>query len=146
MLVALVGAGFYLVRTYGPGLVEGVKQTTGEGEAFGRRTNNQGCLDEGIARHKTAEGFGELIKANLFLRSCLEASSPTPGFCEGVPHATEFIKSAQWQAEQCGRHNLSTEKQCQQVFAQVQQFCERRTEGAGVGGDDEPPAAPAPAR
>ncbi len=146
MLVGLVAAGVYVVRTYGPGLVEGSKQAVGEGEAFGRQTDNEGCLAEGVARHKSADGFGALIKANVFLRSCLEASSPSPGFCDGVPRHTEFIKSAQWQMEQCKRHGLSTNNQCQQVFSQVQQFCEQRGQlrGPVVLPPDAAPTPPAP--
>ena len=124
MLIALVATGVYFVRKYGPAIVESGKQVMEEGEAFGRQSDNEGCLLEGISRHKTADGFTELIKANLFLRACLDASRPTPNFCDGVPGRTEFIKSAQWQIEQCKNYGLSTDRQCQQIFQQVQQFCE----------------------
>ena len=131
MLVGLVVAGVYVVRDYGAPLMEQGKQVMEEGEAYGRQTDNEGCLAEGISRHKSAQGFAELIKTNLFLQTCLGASRPTPGFCDGVPGRTEFIKSAQWQVAECQRHGLSTDRQCQQLFQQVQQFCERHATGAG---------------
>ena len=156
MLVALVAAGVYFVKKYGAPLVEQGKQVMEEGEAYGRRSDNEGCLLEGISRHKTADGFTELIKANLFLRGCLEGSRPTPGFCDGVPGRTEFIKSAQWQVDECKRHGLSTDRQCQQIFQQVQQFCESpraRAGNANAGPDNgwpdsppPPPTAPPPSR
>ncbi|HEV2862675.1 MAG TPA: hypothetical protein VGX48_16795 [Pyrinomonadaceae bacterium] len=149
MMIALVATGVYFIRKYGPGVMEQGKQVMEEGETYGRRSDNEGCLTEGISRHKTADGFTELIKANLFLRACLDASRPTPGFCDGVPGRTEFIKSAQWQIEQCKSHGLSTDRQCQQIFQQVQQFCESpraRAGDAGEGGasPDSPPPPPAP--
>ncbi len=141
LFIGVVAAGFYVVGTYGPALVETGKKGIEEGETFGRRTDNEGCLTESLARHKSSQGLGDLIKANVFLRACLEASTPTPGFCEGVPARTEFIKSAHWQRERCHQQGFPDGGQCQQVFAQVQQFCEDR---AGVYDSNvNPPPRPA---
>jgi len=63
----------------------------------------------------------------LFLRACLDSSRPTPGFCDDVPKQLEFIKAAQWQMQQCKQYGLSAEKQCGQLFTQVQTFCAART-------------------
>ena len=151
LLVVLVIAGavavYFLARTYGPGLLEAGKQTYGEGVEYGRRSDNEGCLNEAVARQARAGGFADLIKNNVFMRACLEASRPTPGFCDGVPGRTEFIKSAGWQQQQCQRYGLPPEKQCTQLFQQVQQFCERgdgRDENANAGGAQAPPPAPPP--
>ncbi len=94
-----------------------------------------------------------MIKVNVFMRACLESSKPTPGFCDGVPGRTEFMKSIAWQQQQCAVHKLSVERQCGQLFQQVQQFCEQRGErGANanipfgeVETDAPPPPPPPPA-
>jgi hypothetical protein len=65
------------------------------------------------------------MSTNIFLRTCLESSKPTGGFCEGVPETTEFMKSAEWQAEQCHRVDLAKDSYCRQLFQPVQQFCEK---------------------
>ena len=150
LIVGVVVAGYFLARTYGPGLVEAGKQTFTEGAEYGRRTDNEGCLNEAVARQARADGFAALIKNNVFMRACLEASRPTPGFCDGVPRQTEFMKAIAWQQQQCQRYGLSAEKQCSQLFSQVQQFCElrrRRGENANAGElevEAPPPPAPAP--
>ena len=150
LVVLLVGAGvvgYYLFRTYGPGLVETTKQTYNEGAEYGRRTDNEGCLNEAVARQARAEGFADLLKTNLFMRACLEASRPTPGFCDTVPRRTEFMKSVGWQQQQCQRYGLPPEKQCGQLFQQLQQFCEergRREENDDAGDTQSAPAAPPP--
>ena len=126
LAVLLVGAGVYLVRKHGPAMVESGKQAYGEGQEFGREADQQGCFDEGLARHRRAAGIGELLKTNLFLRSCLDAARETPGFCDAVPPQSEFVKSIRWQMAECERHGLSSEKQCGQFFQQVQQSCEQR--------------------
>jgi hypothetical protein len=55
----------------------------------------------------------------------LDESKPTTGFCESVPKATEFMKSAEWQLEQCRRVDLAKDSYCRQLFQPVQQFCEK---------------------
>ena len=152
LLVLLVVGGavavFLLARTYGPGLVEAGKQTYEEGMEYGRRTDNEGCLNEAVARHARADGFAAQIKNNVFMRACLDASRPTPGFCDAVPPRTEFMKSIGWQSQQCQRYGLSAEQQCSQLFSSVQQFCEqRRAAPANANADDTeagPPAPPPP--
>jgi len=147
LILVTVVAGVYIVKRYGPGMVEAGKQTFAEGQEYGERTDNEGCLNEAVARHNRSDGFGDMIKTNLFLKVCLETSRPTPGFCDSVPRQTEFIKGAQWQLQQCGRYNLTTEKQCGQLFQQVQQFCEVRqgnmNSNAGTNDWPQPPPAPA---
>ena len=146
LVVVLVGAlvaGYFVVRRYGPGLVEAGKQTYDEGVEYGRRTDNEGCLNEAVARQARAEGFTDLIKNNVFMRACLSASRPTQGFCDAVPRRTEFMKSIGWQQEQCQRYGLSPEKQCNQLFSQMQQFCEehhQRSEDANDTGVSPPPS------
>ena len=158
LVVGVVVVGVIVVRKYGPELVEAGKQTVAEGQEYGRRTDNEGCVNEAVARHSRSEGFGDMIKNTIFLRTCLDASRPTPGFCDDVPRRFEFVKSAEWQLQQCKRYGLSPEKQCAQLFQQVQQFCEeghRRVyrgdedENSNVDYEnsnarDEPPPPPAP--
>ena len=122
--LAAAGLGVYLWREHGRGFVESTQKTMDEGREYGKHADAQGCLDEGLARHTRASGFGEIIGTNVFLRSCLEAARPTTGFCDEVPRQLEFIKSAQWQQQQCQKHGLSMEKQCGQLFSQVQKYCE----------------------
>lgn len=126
LLIGLAAMGVYLWREYGQGMLESGQQAMSQGAEFGSRTDNEGCVAEGVARHRQASGFGELIKTNLFLRGCLEASAPTPGFCDGVPSQTDFIEAAKWQKRQCDQHGLSVEKQCTQLFSSVQTYCERK--------------------
>src|SRR6266478_8598275 len=101
------------------------KEVMTEGREFGRSSDNQGCVDETMARYKKEPGFASGISASIFSRACLDASRPTPGFCANVPKPTEFIKSGQWRVEQCRRVDLSKDSYCQQMFQPVQVFCQR---------------------
>ncbi len=126
LIVGVVGTGVYLWREHGPQFIAGTEKVMKEGNEYGAHTDNQGCLTEGVARHQKADGFSDLIQTNLFLRTCLEASRPTSGFCDDVPKQMEIMKAVGWQALQCKRYGMTQQKQCGQFFQQVQQFCERR--------------------
>lgn len=125
-----IGAGMYWWSQHKDELIQGGQRALDEGRVFGQQTNNEGCVTETIARNKREPGFGAAISHNLFLRSCLEASQPSPGFCAAVPGRTEFMKSAQWQQQKCKDAGLAADTYCSQLFTQVQQFCEdRRNKG-----------------
>ncbi len=123
--ILAIGAGVYWISSHSGEFLEKSKQTMAEGEKFGKSTDNQGCVTETVSRHRQDPGLSGAISTQLFLTACLRASRDTPGFCDEVPKRTEFIKSAQWQAEQCAREKLR-DSYCPQIFAQVQTFCEMR--------------------
>jgi len=106
-------------------LVGRMKEVATEGRDFGRSTDNQGCVDESVARYKKEPGLTTVISTSIFTRTCLDASRPTPGFCTDIPKATEFLKSAEWRKSQCNRVDLASDSYCAQLFQPVQEFCEK---------------------
>jgi hypothetical protein len=150
LVVGVLAVTVIVARKYGPAIVKNIEQAGDEAKEYGRRTDNEGCLNEAVARHARAEGLGDIFKNTLFLRICLDSSRPSVGFCDNVPHQLEFSRSAQWQLERCRHYGLSPEKQCAQLFQQVQQFCEARHEYTNVepqesnGNSDYEPLPPPP--
>ena len=149
LVVLLLGAvvvGYFVVSRYGPGLMEAGQQTYNEGVEYGRRTDNEGCLNEAAARQARAAGFTDMVRNGIFMETCLEASRPTPGFCDGVPRQIDFMKAVAWQQQQCKRFGLKPEQQCGQLFQGVQRFCEKRAaaganaNAGGAGVEADPPA------
>jgi hypothetical protein len=139
LIVGVVGAGVFWWMRNKDALMARAKEVVAEAKDFGGGTDNQGCVDEGVSRYKKEPGLGNAISTSIFMRSCLEASRPTPGFCDTVPKGTEFMKAAEWQVEQCRRVDLAKDSYCRQLFQPVQQFCEkgprRRTYGQNANSD-----------
>lgn len=108
-------------------IIGNLKQTTTEGREYGRTTDNQGCVDENLARYKRDPGFSSVISASIFVRACLDTSRPTSGFCNDIPKTTEFMKSAEWRAAQCRKYDMAKDNYCQQLFQPVQEFCQSGT-------------------
>ncbi len=127
LVVGVVGAGVFWVMKNKDAWMARAKEVATEGKDFGGHTDNQGCVDEGIARYKKDPGITSVLSNSVFMRTCLEASRPTSGFCDNVPKQTEFIKTAQWRLNQCRQIGLGSDNNCQNLFTPVQQFCQARS-------------------
>jgi hypothetical protein len=126
LAIGVVAIAGILIYRNKDAIVSGLKETATEARDFGRKTDNQGCVDEGVSRYKADPGIRKGISTSIFMRVCLDASRSTPGFCDDVPRQMEFMKTAQWKIEQCRRVDLNRDSNCQNLFAPVQQFCEER--------------------
>lgn len=124
VVVIIIGVAAYFISTRGGAWLEKGKQSVAEGQSFGKETDNQGCLTEALSRHRKETSMSNAIATQVFLTSCLPGSRDTPGFCDGVPGRMEFVKSGQWQVEQCRREGLR-DSYCPQLYSAVQTFCEK---------------------
>ena len=136
LVLAVAGFGFYWWTQYGQRMMEGAQTAQSDGREFGRSTDNAGCLNETLTRHRAHSGFSDAIANNLFLNGCLQASRPSAGFCDGVPRVEEVRATIEWHLERCRQANLQ-DSYCNQIFQQVQQYCERRS----VNTNTNPPGA-----
>lgn len=123
LVIGVIGAGVYWWSNNKDALMAKAKALVEEGQDAGRQTDNQGCVDQAVARYKRDPGFTNGISSGIFMESCFRVSRPTPGFCDGVPRETEFIKSANWQQAECERVGLSSDQYCRQLFQGVERFC-----------------------
>jgi hypothetical protein len=105
--------------------VQSAEQIVKEAKEFGAKTSNEGCLEEALSRHKRDKSFTGQISTQGFLAVCLQASAPSPGFCNGVPEKGEIIKSVNWTLKKCSDAGLQNDQGCQQIFGAVQEYCRR---------------------
>jgi hypothetical protein len=125
LIVGVVGAGIYWWTHEGHKMVEAAGKSMEEGKEAGRKTDNKGCVDQALALYKKDHSLGGVVTNNLFLAGCLDASSPTPGFCDDVPGQTEIMRSATWQIQKCKEAGVPPDPYYRQIFSGVQQYCDR---------------------
>ena len=127
----LVGAGAYWWSTHGEALMEESRIARSEGQAYGSTVDNEACMEAGLERFDQCDGFAIScqIALGIYLRSCLESSQPTPGFCEGVPAETAILDSATWRIERCETAGRSGNF-CNEFFGHVQRHCDRVRAGS----------------
>jgi hypothetical protein len=116
-------AGWYWWSRHGNELTRSAVSTQQEGMEAGKSLDQQGCLDESFARIRKDPGFEPSVKARLFLTGCLVNAKKTPGFCDGIPPADQFVESVKWRIGVCEAHKDVDPNECQALFAMVQAHC-----------------------
>ena len=123
MIAGCVGAGFYWWSHNRDALFARAKAVLEAGQTAGRLTDNKGCVDQSVTRYKAGPGLTSGISTGIFMQSCLESSRPTPGFCDGVPKMTDFVKVGPWRRSKCESVGLGSDPFCQSIFQGVEHFC-----------------------
>jgi hypothetical protein len=118
-----IGAGYAWWQTQGPELLAEGQAETAAGTEFGDSTDDQGCLAEVLERFdRCGGGFSCNIRTNLFFGACLEASSRSDGFCDGVPSKDSFMESVGWGTALCEQYGRSG-SYCGSFFQRFQEHC-----------------------
>ena len=102
---------------------------------FGAKVAEPACVAEMSTRYKKSPGFMAAIEQGVWLQGCLQASTFSSGFCDGVPPESEIMQSANWRVERCGEIGLRGDSVCPSLFAEMQKYCygpeRKRKAGAG---------------
>lgn len=125
-LVVVIG-GFIAMRTWGTKFMESAERAGTEGREFGKTTDQQGCMKEGVNRSKNSGliDLGAGIELAGFVGSCLDASRPTANFCDGVPTLWSMQES-EWSMAECRKAGVDPEKTaCVHVMKRKHQFCNK---------------------
>jgi len=135
VMVAIVAGvvGYSWWSKHGRELREAARRAHAEGVEHGEETDDPGCLDEALTRHRQSGGLAQALADDVFLKGCLSASERTDGFCDGVPKRRQVMASATWQIKRCAAAGFG-DPFCRQIFVQVQDYCESdlsRSERAG---------------
>ena len=148
----LAGGGFFFYQYYGKDMIAAMDQTLEEGRTFGRDSDESRCVNEALDRYRADRTITSAIKTRIFLQSCLDASSGSAGFCDGVPGIFEFSRTIAWREEKCEQAGLAGDQACQQLFEEMQKYCigkgrnKPRPAASAPTDTDTPPAPPTPAR
>ena len=125
-IVVVVG-GIMAMKYWGKPFVEATARFEQEGREFGKTTDQQGCMDEGVRRSRSAgvldisAGMGLAV----FVDSCLKSSRPTANFCDGVPSFWS-MEDSEWAMAECKKEGADPEKTaCIHIMKRKHQFCSK---------------------
>ncbi|MCZ6695769.1 MAG: hypothetical protein O7A63_04430 [Acidobacteria bacterium] len=127
LTVVLAGAGWYFWSKHLDPLLQGVRAQRAHGLEFGQSADARECLMKAFEIYAEEPGIKRGMICRIFLDSCLSMSSPSAGFCGGVPATNEVVASAKWRVSVCGREGHGDES-CHMLLDPLQEYCE------GVGG------------
>lgn len=120
-----VGGAAWWISSAKEGIVAMVDRVQTEAEAFGTQTDQQGCLDESVARNVACAGLICSAEVSIFLGLCLDVAQSTEGFCDDVPPMSEIMTSIRWRLDTCSRLAGSSEQRCTRLLAEWQRHCDR---------------------
>lgn len=125
--IAITVGGYFAINYLEKTVGENYAKFEAEGREFGANTDQQGCMDEGMRRSKSA-GLIDLsggLQLASFTDACLKASRATAGFCDGVPSLWS-MKESEWGSEVCRKAGLDPEKTgCVHVTKRKHDFCSK---------------------
>jgi hypothetical protein len=127
LAVVIAGAAWLWWATSGEEYVEAARATATEGREYGQTTDEEGCLQKALTRHGADLGISETVSEAVYLIECLDVSKPSPGFCDGIPDASETMESARWKVSRCEREGFG-DRSCQALFGVVQEHCSSNDE------------------
>lgn len=127
LLVALIAVIFLASWLIGDG---GLEESRIQGTDFGKTTDYAGCQAQGISRIRNLSVFEitESVKAQYFVKGCLETSRPSADFCRDVPTEMQDIWARDgWKDEQCEKLGWTEmSPNCRAVMRARLEFCEKR--------------------
>lgn len=122
-VAAIGGLVYYVYKGPGSGEYE-IRQV--EGREFGKTTDQEGCMKEGLERSKGIRllEINRGISNQAFVEECLKSARPTSGFCDGVP-AIWKLQDDEWSSKQCENAGLDeVQTSCGAVFQAKLNFCQ----------------------
>ena len=123
-VIAIVG-GYFALNYIEARLDASTKQDEAAGSEFGKKTDQQGCIDEGLrrARSYTYTDMSSSLYTQTFVEACLKNAKPVQDFCAGAPPFWD-INETKWMVDQCHKAGLDEKKTgCVSVFAGKKNFC-----------------------
>ena len=124
----VVVAGYVAFNYIETSIHESVKADEQAGSEYGKATDQQGCIVEGLRRSRghylTDYQAGNAVKA--FTDICVKNAKPTASFCEGVP-SYGISEGRKWANNECGKAGYDeSATTCVFVFLSKHGFCNKQ--------------------
>lgn len=116
-IAAVVGTGIWWERNRGDIEAEAAVAAR-EGARFGLTADEAACFEQAERRAEGSLSLAGGFSVGAYMRSCLEFSRQTPGFCDDVPPQGALRRTIEWQTARCG-----DDLECRNVSQVVQQYC-----------------------
>jgi len=112
-------------REWKAGFDGGIK----EGMAFGKGTDQDGCLAAAFERHRTQPPEAQIgVRNASFLNGCLSVAKPVPNFCDGVPMGWNALAAQRWSERRCADKGIAGNF-CPTTLGAVIQVCDQKKIG-----------------
>lgn len=128
-LAILAFVGYRWMRRNGGHLQAQMKELTSQGSDYGRGKDVVACMDESVRFYQAQnKSFKARLTTQIWMESCVRASTVTPEFCATTPRSSEIFKTAQWAVGECSKRGLVNDQGCSNFMAVAPRGCEMKRE------------------
>jgi hypothetical protein len=127
IVLAVVG-GAYWWNANGAQMSLDIQAARSDGQAAGRITDYQGCVEQAAVRVKALSSATAVMVGNGFIGGCMETAAEPSGFCS-VPSDISGMRD--WRQQRCGRVPEDAKNACGLLVGSVQQLCKTRSQPKG---------------
>lgn len=120
VLAVILGvAGLFVYKGY-----SFYKDNDDAGRVFGRTTDQEGCLKEGLRRGQSLSNSElDRFSNGTFVQGCLEVSQDVENFCVGVPDVLDTDAQHKWAKNECEKIGQTGNPGCRQVYNEKHTYC-----------------------
>lgn len=97
--------------------------TRADATSFAMQHHKPDCVTRALQRSDACDAVMCHALAKIWLKECLRASRPAPGFCQNIPPRSELMASAQWALRRCTELQHAGDQHCGQLLGGVQEHC-----------------------
>jgi hypothetical protein len=128
-VIILAFVGYRWVRRNRGQIQAQMRELTSQGTAYGSGKDVTACMDESVRFYEAhGKNFKARLTTQIWMESCVRASTVSAEFCAKAPRPTEFIKGAQWAVDECAKRGLGTDQGCRNFMLVAPRACETKRE------------------
>lgn len=105
-------------------VMQAVDQAVIEGQEIGKDSTDAECLTIYLDIMRDCQEMTCSIQNQVFLKTCLEYSQATSGFCATIPPKKDLIDFAKWAAKQCLNQQVEN-SHCAAGLQEAAIYCEQ---------------------
>ncbi len=119
----LIGGAVWWIAANKDRILAESKQSVTDGMAYAANNDQSACVAEGLRKLDGCPGIMCEAQIKVFAATCVRQAKKTPGFCNGVPDATEILKTSRWIMEECSRRGKPGNQRCTRLVQVVPEAC-----------------------
>lgn len=105
------------------GFARDSEQQAAEARTWATQHAQGECMNEGLRRMGTCNGFRCQIQVQSFTMVCLSRAAPTAGLCDGIPAPQDFMATSQWVNSRCVDPTPDQATKCRNLMSVLQRHC-----------------------
>jgi len=131
LLMLLIAMGtsyiYYLVKKDIPEPSALSQKAISEAEEFGKKRNNQECIEESLRKMKACD-ISEIkcrVYNKIFLKHCLGGTKKSNELCNEIlnQHNNQSVKTGRWVSNTCANHPEIHNIVCDNTLKTVEDYC-----------------------